>query len=155
MNKFLLIAVLLFVSLTTLKADEGMWLPSLIKERIPDMKKNGFKLTAKDLYDINKASLKDAIVHFGGGCTGELISPDGLLVTNHHCGYGQIQSHSSLANDYLTNGFWAKSRAEELPNPGLKVSFLIRMEEVTAKVLDGTDSLQNNKDKVARMTQNI
>lgn len=147
MNKFLLIVALLFVSLTTLKADEGMWLPSLIKERIPDMKKNGFKLTAKDLYDINKASLKDAIVHFGGGCTGELISPDGLLITNHHCGFGQIQSHSSLQNDYLKDGFWAMTREAELPNKGLTVRFLVRMEDVTNKVLKGAGDNITEKER--------
>ena len=131
MKKLLLFVVLFFVSISNLNADEGMWLPSLIKERIPDMKKNGFKLTAKDLYDINKASLKDAIVHFGGGCTGELISPDGLLITNHHCGFGQIQSHSSVQNDYLKDGFWAMTREAELPNIGLTVRFLVRMDYVT------------------------
>ena len=153
--KRILISFLISLFALPLWAREGMWIPMFIDRNITEMQQMGFKLSAEDVYSVNRNSMKDAIVQFGGGCTGELISPDGLLITNHHCGYGQIQSHSSLANDYLTNGFWAKSRAEELPNPGLKVSFLIRMEEVTAKVLDGTDSLQNNKDKVARMTQNI
>ena len=88
MKRFLIITLLLTTAFSNIRADEGMWLPSLIKERIVDMQKNGFKLTASDLYDINKASLKDAIVHFGGGCTGELISRDGLIITNHHCGFG-------------------------------------------------------------------
>ncbi|MBP1670878.1 MAG: Peptidase [Bacteroidetes bacterium] len=122
---------------TSLIADEGMWLPSLIKDKIADMQKNGFKLTAEDIYSINQASLKDAIVQFGGGCTGELISDNGLLITNHHCGFGQIQEHSSVEHDYLKDGFWAMSLNEELPNKGLSVKFLVRMEDVTDKILSG------------------
>lgn len=87
-------------------ADEGMWLPSLISQRIGDMQEKGFTLSAEDIYSINQASLKDAVVLFGRGCTGELISPEGLLLTNHHCGYGQIQKHSSVEHDYLKDGFW-------------------------------------------------
>lgn len=113
---------------TTASADEGMWLPSLIAERIGDMQSKGFKLSAEDIYSVNQASLKDAVVLFGSGCTGEVISPEGLLLTNHHCGYGQIQRHSSVEHDYLRDGFWAMSREEELPNKGLTVSFLERME---------------------------
>jgi len=113
-----------------------MWLPFLIKERIAHMQEKGFKLTAEDLYSINKASLKDAIVHFGGGCTAELISNQGLILTNHHCGFRQIQSHSSVEHDYLKDGFWAASQKEELPNPKLDVRFLVRMEDVTDKILD-------------------
>ena len=124
------------------RADEGMWLPSLIGERIKDMRQKGFRLTAEDIYSVNHASMKDAIVLFGGGCTGELVSGEGLLFTNHHCGYRQIQQHSSVEHDYLTNGFWAMSRAEELPNPGLSVSFLVRMDDVTEAVLKGvTDKM--------------
>lgn len=137
MKRFLIITLFLTTAFSNIRADEGMWLPSLIKERIVDMQKNGFKLTASDLYDINKASLKDAIVHFGGGCTGELISRDGLIITNHHCGFGQIQSHSSVENDYLRDGFWAMSREEELPNKGLTVRFLVRMDDVTSEILNG------------------
>ena len=118
-------------------ADEGMWLPSLISQRIGDMQAKGFRLTAEDIYSINQASLKDAVVLFGSGCTGELISPEGLLITNHHCGYGQIQRHSSVEHDYLRDGFWAMSREEELPNEGLEVRFLDRMEDVTDIVLKG------------------
>ncbi|HIZ87918.1 MAG TPA: S46 family peptidase [Candidatus Coprenecus pullistercoris] len=118
-------------------ADEGMWLPSLISERIGDMQAKGFELTAEDIYSINQASLKDAVVLFGRGCTGELISSEGLLLTNHHCGYDQIQKHSSVEHDYLRDGFWAMTREEELPNPGLTVSFLDRMEDVTDAVLAG------------------
>lgn len=119
------------------RADEGMWLPSLISERITDMQDKGFALSAEDIYSINQASLKDAVVLFGRGCTGELISDEGLLLTNHHCGYPQIQKHSTVDHDYLRDGFWAMTRAEELPNEGLTVSFLERMEDVTEQVLKG------------------
>ena len=106
-------------------ADEGMWIPLLIeKYNIDIMHENGFKLTAEDIYSINKASMKDAVVLFGGGCTGEFISDRGLIITNHHCGYGSIQNHSTLEHDYLANGFWAASNEEELPNPGLSVTIL-------------------------------
>ena len=118
-------------------ADEGMWLPNLISSRIDDMRAKGFRLTAEDIYSVNQASMKDAVVLFNGGCTGELISPEGLLLTNHHCGYDAIQRHSTVEHDYLTNGFWALSRAEELPNEKLWVRFLVRMEEVTDRIAAG------------------
>jgi hypothetical protein len=119
-------------------AREGMWLPMLLqKYNITEMQDKGFELSAEDVFSINQASMKDAVVIFGGGCTGGLISSEGLLITNHHCGYSVIQSHSSVANDYLTNGFWAKSREEELVNPDLKATFLRRMEDVTGRVLEG------------------
>ena len=137
MKKYLSIVALSLICGASASADEGMWLPSLISQRIGDMQAKGFTLTAEDIYSINQASLKDAVVLFGGGCTGELISPEGLLLTNHHCGYGQIQKHSSVEHDYLRDGFWAMTRAEELPNPGLSVSFLEYMEDVTDKVLEG------------------
>lgn len=127
-----------FLFASFIKADEGMWLPLFLKSlNEADMQSKGLKLSAEDIYSINKSSLKDGIVHFGGGCTGEIISDKGLLFTNHHCGYGQIQSHSTVENDLLTNGFWAKSQAEELPNPGLTATFIVRIEDVTAKVLEG------------------
>ena len=138
MKKLTTIAVALCASLLMAMADEGMWLPCLIGERIDDMRAKGFELTAEDIYSVNQAALKDAIVLFGRGCTGELVSAEGLLLTNHHCGYGQIQSHSSVEHDYLTNGFWAMNRGEELPNPGLTVSFLVRMEDVTDQIAAGT-----------------
>jgi hypothetical protein len=123
-----------------------MWIPVLLdKYNITEMQQMGFKLTASDIYDINNASMKDAIVIFGGGCTGELISNEGLLITNHHCGYGQIQSHSTIENDYLTHGFWAKNKTEELQNPGLTVSFLEYMEDVTDKLFDSTDGLSDTE----------
>ena len=137
MKKTLTIILLAVLATMTARADEGMWLPSLISQRIGDMQEKGFKLNAEDIYSINQASLKDAVVLFGRGCTGELISPEGLLITNHHCGYGQIQQHSSVEHDYLKDGFWAMSRDEELPNKGLTVSFLERMEDVTDRVLEG------------------
>jgi hypothetical protein len=99
--------------------------------------------------------MKDAVVQFGGGCTGEVISPDGLLITNHHCGYGQIQKHSTLDHDYLTNGFWAMSVAEELPNPGLSVTFLKRMEDVTDKVMTGVTDSMNDTDRDKQIRSNI
>ena len=120
-------------------AVEGMWIPTLLKKfNIEEMQKMGFKLSAEEIYDVNHASMKDAVVLFGSGCTGELISGDGLLITNHHCGFGQIQKHSSLEHDYLSDGFWAGKRSEELVNPGLTVQFLVRMEEVTSEVTKGT-----------------
>lgn len=129
----LLVGLLLFGS-TTLRADEGMWLLPLIEKlNIKDMKKAGLKLTAEDIYSINKSSLKDAIVIFGRGCTGEIVSNQGLLLTNHHCGYGTIQQHSTVEHDYLKNGFWAKSKELEIPSPGLTVTFLEKVEDVTAK----------------------
>ena len=115
------------------KADEGMWLLQLMKQQhsIDMMKKQGLQLEAEDLYNPNGVSLKDAVGIFGGGCTGEIISPEGLILTNHHCGYGSIQQHSSVEHDYLTDGFWAMSRKEELPTPGLKFTFVERIEDVT------------------------
>ncbi len=119
-------------------AGEGMWIPLFLGElNEGEMKSMGMRISAEDIYSINNASLKDAIVIFGGGCTGALVSDQGLMLTNHHCGYGAIQRHSSLEHDYLTDGFWAMSREEELPNPGLSVTFLISMEDVTEKILDG------------------
>lgn len=137
MIRKLFICTIACLTMTTAFADEGMWLPSLIKERIKDMRKKGFKLKAEDIYSDSKASLKDAVVQFGGGCTGEFVSPEGLLLTNHHCGYGSIQKLSSVEHDYLTDGFWAKSREEELPVPGLTVSLLVKMEDVTARLAAG------------------
>ena len=140
MRKFLSIFVILALfSAPQVKADEGMWLLPLIEKlNIGTMTDMGLKLTAEDIYSLNHASIKDAIVIFGGGCTAEIVSPNGLLLTNHHCGYGQIQRHSTVEHDYLNNGFWAMSNAEELPNPGLSVTFLVRIEDVTERVLGKT-----------------
>ena len=135
--KKLLVVIIACLAGISARADEGMWLPSLIHERIADMQAKGFKLSAEDIYSINQASLKDAVMMFGRGCSAELLSGEGLILTNYHCGYAQIQKHSSVEHDYLKDGFWAMKREEELPNPGLSVSFLERMEDVTSIVLRG------------------
>ena len=121
-------------SMNVLQAKEGMWIPTLLNLVEGDMQAMGLKLTAEDIYSINHSSLKDAVVHFNGGCTAEMVSAEGLLLTNHHCGYGQIQQHSTVDNDLLTNGFWAMSRAEELPNPDLTCTFIDRIEDVTLRL---------------------
>ncbi len=154
-NRTRLIAIVTLILMgISAKADEGMWLPSLISQRIADMQEKGFRLSADDIYSINQASLKDAVVLFGRGCTGELISPEGLLLTNHHCGYGQIQKHSSVEHDYLKDGFWAMSREEELPNPGLSVSFLERMEDVTDTILKGYEEGMDEAQRVEIVKKN-
>jgi len=129
----LLLGFLLLVS-SAIKADEGMWLlPLLQKYNIQAMQQKGFKLTADDIYNLNQASIKDAVIIFGRGCTGEVVSDQGLVLTNHHCGYGAIQQHSTPEHDYLEDGFWAKSFEEEIPTPGLTATFLIRIEDVAVK----------------------
>ena len=137
MKKLFAILLILVVSFGfKVKADEGMWLLPLIEKlNMGKMTELGLKLSAEDIYSLNKACLKDAIVIFGGGCTAEIVSPQGLILTNHHCGYGSIQAHSSVDHDYLRDGFWAKTKEEELPNPNLSVTFLIRIEDVTTQVL--------------------
>ena len=131
MKKILLSVLAAALSLPAI-ADEGMWLLPLLKQqKFPEMQALGLKLQDYDIYSPDSASLKDAVVIFGGGCTGEIVSPDGLLLTTHHCGYGQIQQHSTLEHDYLTDGFWAASRDQELPNPGLTVTFIDKIEDVT------------------------
>ena len=137
MKRTLLLIALLCATTLTAVADKGMWLPSLISSRIKDMKSKGFKLSAEDIYSVNQASLKDAVVLFDGGCTGEIVSEEGLLLTNHHCGYDAIQALSSVEHDYLTDGFWAMNHSEELYCPGLKVHILVRMEEVTSRIAAG------------------
>ena len=148
----LLFLVFSFVSNLCSKADEGMWLPSLIgKLNIQKMNSMGCKLTAEQIYSINQSSLKDAVVALDrGSCTAELISADGLLLTNHHCGFGEIQKHSSVEHDYLKDGFWAMKREDELSNPGKSVTFLIRMEDVTDQLLknvtdDMDDAVRSSK----------
>ena len=152
-QKVIILITTMLIGMTA-KADEGMWLPSLISQRIADMQEKGFRLDAEDIYSVNQASLKDAVVLFGRGCTGELISPEGLLLTNHHCGYSQIQQHSSVEHDYLKDGFWAMSRDEELPNKGLSVSFLERMEDVTDLVLKGYDPSMSEEQRVELVKKN-
>ncbi|WP_395803517.1 S46 family peptidase [Daejeonella sp.] len=147
----LLMAILLFL-VPPLKADEGMWLPMLIGKNYEQMKKQGFKLTPEDLYSVNKASIKDAIVSFGGFCTGEIVSKNGLIFTNHHCGYDAIASNSSPENNILDNGFYAKSYQEEKPIKGLFVRFLVRMEDVTPQVMAAIAGV-NEKDKAAKIAE--
>ncbi|HEY4800664.1 MAG TPA: S46 family peptidase [Bacteroidia bacterium] len=141
MKKSFCIAFLIINSAFLIRAEEGMWIPSLLKAlNEADMQQMGCKLSADDIYNINKSSLKDGVMQFGGGCTAEMISAEGLLITNHHCGYSQIQSHSSVEHDYLSNGFWAKDKKDELTCPGLTVTFIVRIEDVTSKVLEGVDA---------------
>jgi len=145
-----------FLFVISVKADEGMWLPLLLKQlNESDMQRNGLKLSAEDIYSINKSSLKDAIVQFGGGCTAEIISDKGLLLTNHHCGYGRIQAHSTVQNDLLTNGFWAMNQSEELINPGLTATIIIRMEDVTAKVLANISDTLNDVEREKKINEAI
>ncbi|HKK80865.1 MAG TPA: S46 family peptidase, partial [Prolixibacteraceae bacterium] len=152
-TKILSLLLLLFITVSTF-AREGMWIPVLLERNMAEMREMGFKLNADDIYNVNSASMKDAIVLFGRGCTGELISPDGLLITNHHCGYRQIQAHSSVENDYLTNGFWAMNRNEELPNEGLSVTFLVEMRDVSKQILAGTDTLNSYSQKIQKINEN-
>jgi hypothetical protein len=155
MKKFLNLLLLISI-VTSLKADEGMWIPLLLENyNIEDMQKQGLKLSAEDIYNINQASLKDAVVIFGGGCTGEIVSDRGLLLTNHHCGYRYIQSHSSVENNYLEKGFWARSQEEEIPNPGLSVTFLERIEDVTDDVLIGTENELTEHSRQEKIKRNI
>ncbi|PID94494.1 MAG: serine protease [Bacteroidetes bacterium] len=137
-------------------AGEGMWIPLFLKAlNEKEMQDMGMRISAEEIYSINQACLKDAIVLFGRGCTGELVSEEGLLLTNHHCGYGAIQRHSSIEHDYLTDGFWAMNRKEELPNPGLSVSFLIRMEDVTARVLEKVTDKMTEKERNEVVAQQV
>ena len=153
--KFLRVLLLLFV--VQIQAQQGgMWIPSLLQGmNEKEMKSLGMKMSAKDIYDANQSSLKDAVPQFNGGCTSEVISPKGLILTNHHCGFGQIQSHSTVAHDYLTNGFWAYKMEEELPNPDLEVTFIIKIEDVTAQVLNGVGSITSETDKQKKIQENI
>lgn len=147
--------LLLFITLQVSAQQGGMWIPSLLEGmNEQEMANLGSKLTAKDIYDVNNSSLKDAIGHFNGGCTSEVISPKGLILTNHHCGYSQIQSHSSLENDYLKDGFWAMSLEEELPNPGLFIEFIVRIEDVTTQVLNGVTEDMTEKEKQSAISKN-
>ncbi len=132
--KKLTILILALTGALTARADEGLWLPYQIESQVKDMRSKGFRLSADDLYSVNKPSLSDAVVLFGGGCTGAIVSSEGLLLTNHHCGFDHIADHSTLEHDYLKNGFWAMSQSEELPNPDLEVRILVRMENVTDAV---------------------
>jgi hypothetical protein len=148
--------LLLFIFVKVSAQQGGMWIPSLLKGmNETEMKNLGMKISAEDIYSVNKSSLKDAVPQFDGGCTAEVISDKGLILTNHHCGFDNIQSHSTLENDYLTNGFWAYSMEEELPNKDLYVTFVIRIEDVTKSVLEGTATLSNETEKQKKIQENI
>ena len=147
--------IFFFIAFQLSAQQGGMWIPSLLEGmNETEMQSLGSKLTAKDIYDVNNSSLKDAIGHFNGGCTAEVISPKGLILTNHHCGFGQIQSHSSLENDYLKDGFWAMSTEEELPNEGLYVEFIVSIHDVTDSVLMGLDDTMTETDKQSQISKN-
>ena len=146
----------LFLSISLFGQQGGMWVPSLLKGmNETEMKNLGMKMSVEDIYSVNKSSLKDAIVHFNSGCTSEVISGKGLLLTNHHCGYSLIQNHSTLENDYLEHGFWARSLDEELPNPGVTATFIIRIEDVTNRILEGTTPAMNEAIKQQKIEANI
>lgn len=138
-KKILLSVFLLPAAMAFAQQYGGMWIPTELNEK--EMKDLGMKISAKDIFNPQKASIKDAVVQFNGGCTAEIISPKGLLLTNHHCGFGQIQAHSTVENDLLSNGFWAKNMGQELPNPGVTVDFIADIKEVSNQILEGTDNL--------------
>lgn len=153
MKKFLIGMLSFALFAANVKADEGMWLPWLLKSQTAEaMKKKGLKLTPAQLYDLNKSSLKDAIVWFGGGCTGEIISPNGLILTNHHCGYDYISNLSTTADNILDNGFWAKNYQEERPVAGLTVAFVVKVDDITKEVLDAVKGL-SEKERTAKLPQ--
>lgn len=152
MKKYLIIASLLSSVVVLAQQYGGMWIPTEINE--VEMKKLGMKISAKDIWNTSQPSIKDAVVQFNKGCTGEIISPKGLLLTNHHCGFSQIQSHSTVQNDLITNGFWAKDRSGELPNPGVMADFVLDIKEVTSQVLENTQNL-TGKDLQSKIDKNI
>lgn len=155
MRKYLLLAAL-FLARLSASATEGMWLPHLLTNlNEKEMKGMGMKISAADIYSVNKGSLKDAIVSFGGFCTGEIISSQGLLLTNHHCGYSSIQKHSSVQNNYLENGFWSRNRGEELPNPGLFATFIVRIENVTRQALQGVTAQMTERERQSVIDKNL
>jgi hypothetical protein len=148
MKKYLILFVVTITLHVSSFADEGMWLPLFIERlNYVDMQKEGLHLTAEEIYSVNHSSLKDAIIMFGGGCTGEIVSAQGLIFTNHHCGYGSIQSHSTVEHDYLTDGFWAMRQEEELPTPGLTARFLVSIQDVTATVLGNVNDNMTENDR--------
>lgn len=156
MKKFFLLPVLACLLFVNAFADEGMWLPQLLETlNAKEMKQMGMKISAADIYSINKGSLKDAIVSLGGFCTAEVISGKGLLLTNHHCGFDAIQNHSSLQHNYIRDGFWAKNLQEELPNAGLTATFIIRIDDITAAVLNNVTAAMSEKERQSTIDKNI
>ncbi len=152
---FVLIATTMLLLPGVSRADEGMWIPMLLGRNQAAMQKAGMHITAQDIYDINNASLKDAVLLFGGGCSGEFVSDEGLVLTNHHCGYSYIVKHSTVEHDYLTNGFWAMTREQEIPCPGLTVTRLVYMQDVTKEVLDGVEDGMSESDRENIIDKNI
>lgn len=151
-----MLVVLFLFSVSLVRANEGMWLPLLLdKMNEKEMKSLGMKISAKDIYSINAGSLKDAIVSFGGFCTGEVISSKGLVLTNHHCGFDVIQNHSTLDHNYIQDGFWARNYGEELPNPKLFVTFIVRIEDVTQKVLNGVQENMTESERQSLIDRNM
>ena len=155
MKKLLLTLTTIILFSTISRADEGMWIPALLQKNEAEMQAMGMKITADDIYSINHSSMKDAVVLFGGGCTGEIVSDQGLLLTNHHCGFDWIQKHSTVEHDYLTEGFWAMTMEEELPCPGLKAKMLRNMEDVTEKVLNGINDQTTDEERAKIIKENI
>ena len=155
MRKTFLFTLFFAALLSIARADGGMWLPLFLNYNEAEMQQLGFRLTAEDVYSVNHHSMKDAIVLFGGGCTGELISSQGLLLTNHHCGYSYVQSHSTMEKNHLQNGFWAKSKDEEIPMEGLTVTFLVYMKDVTDQVLAGVDEKTSEAEREKIVKNNI
>ena len=153
---FLPLLAVLTLCAAPAKAAEGMWIPLFLKKlNESQMQSLGMRITAEDIYSVNRSSIKDAVVLFGGGCTGEVVSPQGLLLTNHHCGYSQIAAHSTLENNILENGFYARNRSEELINPSLSVTFIKRIEEVTDQVLKGVKPSMKAEERAKKIRQNI
>jgi hypothetical protein len=156
MKKVILLIISLFFFTWQLTAQGGMWIPSLLADlNESEMQSLGIKMSAEDIYSVNNGSLKDAIVHFGGFCTGEVISDKGLVLTNHHCGFSAIQSHSTMDNNYLEKGFWARTLADEKPNEGLFVQFIIRIDDVTSSVLAGVNDDMDAKARQSQVDKNI
>jgi len=153
---FYFLLACLTLTFSYLRADEGLWIPMLLQSlNEKEMQDMGMRISAEDIYAINHSSLKDAILLFGGGCTAEIISDQGLILTNHHCGYAEIQHHSSIENDLLRDGFWAMSHQEELANPGLQVTRLVRMQDVTQHILDSVSSMMSEKEREAAIKKCI
>jgi len=155
MIRTFLVSVFVFLS-SLVMANEGMWLPLLLGQlNEKEMKSLGMKISARDIYSVNSGSLKDAIVSFGGFCTAEVISTKGLLLTNHHCGFDAIQNHSTLDHNYIRDGFWAKNHAEEIPNPGLFATFIVRIEDVTTSALKGVTAEMSSSERQSRIDKNL
>ena len=154
MRKIKILALIgLMLTSVVAKADEGMWLPFMLGRNYADMKKHGLKLTAEQLYSINKSSMKDAIISFGGFCTGEVISDKGLVLTNHHCGYDAIAEASTAEKNYLDNGFWAKNTKEEIAIPGLTATFVIRIEDVSKTINKELNANMTPKERAAKIAE--